>query len=168
MHINDIVSHSDFPSIIKRFEAKFIPEPNSGCWLWFGAADRKGYGRLNIAREYFKAHRLSYVFYKGALTAPLVCHHCDNPACVNPTHLFEGGHRENTQDSYNKNRRSHIIIPSGEDTKKSKLTNNDVLSIRATYGVLTQTELAEIYGVTQACIWHILHGRTWKHLLHSG
>ena len=67
-----------------EFSARFIPEPNSGCWLWMGSTDRHGYGRLNHVR----AHRISYRAFKGKIPAGMVLDHlCRVKCCVNPDHL---------------------------------------------------------------------------------
>lgn len=79
-------------SLRQIFDSKWIPEPNSGCWLWLGATDgRKGYGRVNIAKSnksHRQAHRLGYELYKCPIPDRLVLDHkCRNPSCVNPDHL---------------------------------------------------------------------------------
>jgi hypothetical protein len=77
-------------NIRTRFEDQYIPEPNSGCWLWLGGTDgRNGYGRLN-PRTWGErqAHRYSYRLHKGEIPKGLVIDHkCRNPSCVNPEHL---------------------------------------------------------------------------------
>jgi hypothetical protein len=76
-----------------RFEAKYIPEPNSGCWLWIAAIDpQNGYGRFGDWQDgrtrSFWAHRLSYELYVGPIPDGLVIDHlCRTRCCVNPDHL---------------------------------------------------------------------------------
>jgi hypothetical protein len=75
-----------------RFDAKWIPEPNSGCWLWTAAIGREGYGRLGRgtrAERTETAHRISWILANGDVPPGLaVCHRCAVPLCVNPAHLF--------------------------------------------------------------------------------
>ena len=86
---------------VTRFWAKAIPEPNSGCWLWTGARDPKGYGLcrfpLGDAVILQRAHRVVYQIERGAIPVGLeIDHLCRNPSCVNPDHLEPVTRRENT------------------------------------------------------------------------
>ena len=68
------------------FEQHYIPEPNSGCWLWLGVPDNYGYGRYG--KPSVKAHRLAWELFRGPLSSGLTIDHlCLNKACVNPDHL---------------------------------------------------------------------------------
>ena len=80
----------------ERFEAKWTPEPNTGCWLWTGATDRKGYGQFRSKGAHVKAHRWSYERLVGPIPEGLqIDHLCRVPGCVNPEHLEPVTHREN-------------------------------------------------------------------------
>ena len=71
------------------------------CWIWRGPRHRQGYGRAgrNVA------HRIAFELAHGPFDRRLkVCHHCDNPPCVNPAHLFLGTQRDNVQDMVRKGR----------------------------------------------------------------
>ncbi len=92
--------------ILKLFNEKWMPEPNSGCWLWTAYVDRDGYGNITINRKPTPAHRASWELFKGTIPKGLlVCHKCDTPACVNPDHLFLGTHKDNIRDSFAKGRK---------------------------------------------------------------
>lgn len=99
---------------INRFQSKVSKAPGQGpngdCWEWQGARV-KGYGTLRICRKdegiriNIKAHRVAYFLATGRdLGLSLGCHHCDNPPCCNPSHLFRGTHKKNTHDAIQKGR----------------------------------------------------------------
>lgn len=84
-------------SIHERFWQYVSPEPNSGCWLWDGPADRRGYGNIMVAgRKHKLAHRIGYELLVGPIPNGLVLDHlCRTPSCVNPEHLRCVTNREN-------------------------------------------------------------------------
>jgi hypothetical protein len=149
-------------TIRERFEEKYIPEPNSGCWLWTAHTIRDGYGRIYVdrSRRLVLAHRFSWELHKGTLDGGKhVLHRCDTPCCVNPDHLFLGTHAENMQDAVKKGRKN---MPKGEGHHNCKLSETEVLEIRNSSE--RNVDLAVRFGVTPGMIGHIKCGRAWKHL----
>lgn len=97
-------------SELEAFEENFIPEPNSGCWLWTGnLIKRGGYGAFNFGKKIMqRAHRVSWKLYRYDITKDQhVLHSCDNPCCVNPDHLFLGDQSLNMFDMSMKGRQAH-------------------------------------------------------------
>lgn len=93
-------------TITERFWTKVdILENASACWLWTGCTDRKGYGRFNVDQIPVPAHRIAYELSVGK-PPPGMCvlHHCDNPPCMNPAHLFIGTVADNNRDMFQKHR----------------------------------------------------------------
>lgn len=138
---------------------------SDGCWEWQGTLGHKGYGVLKYKGKMVYAHRLSYELHKGPLPDGMcACHHCDNPRCVNPDHLFAGTKAENCNDRHRKGR-----TPSGERTARAVLTAEKALEIRSLSdrGV-DRSEIARQYGVTKSAVVHIIHRRSWKNIESSG
>lgn len=160
------------PSLIARFWAKVhIPADPDSCWVWSGYCSRAGYGtlrdgsRTDKTRRLLKPHRVSWVLHNGPIPdGLLVCHHCDNPPCVNPQHLFLGTDKANIQDASRKGRLVGRI--SGEHNGRARLTARDIYAIRHSYkeGHISQGALGAIYGVSGAHIDRILHRQAWAHL----
>ena len=92
------------------FEHKWLFSKASGdpdgCWNFTGHKDRLGYGKVKFRGKRFLAHRAAYMITNGHLPEGLlVCHHCDNPSCINPQHLFLGTNYDNTMDAVRKGRK---------------------------------------------------------------
>lgn len=89
--------------LIDRFWSKI--KKTDGCWIWTGSKNGLGYGRIEHHGIKYATHRFSYQMKYGPIPNGLwVLHHCDNPPCVNPKHLFTGTPRDNTQDMISKGR----------------------------------------------------------------
>jgi hypothetical protein len=144
-----------------RFEAKYIPEPNTGCWLWTAVCTEKGYGKFRADnRKIARAHRVSYELYIGDIPKGMfVCHKCDNPGCVNPDHLFIGTAADNTNDMMKKGRG---VFLKGERHGRARFSEDDIVAIRA--DTRSQIEIAKEYGVHESTISHIKTRRTWSHV----
>ncbi len=139
------------PRVIERFW-RFVDKKPEGCWTWTGSRGKRPYGNLEIKAVPYAAHRISYVLHTGESLMSGVCvlHRCDNPACVNPEHLFLGGPRENTIDCLMKNRHG-----------TSTLTADNVREIRKLFGTTQQYKIAKRFGVSPSTISEIKHGEKW-------
>lgn len=104
----------------QRFEEKYIPEPNSGCWLWLGGV---GWTTTKMRRQLLRgvmeingrtwtAHRYSYTAHKGPIPeGMMVCHSCGVSLCVNPDHLYAGTAKQNAADMMRHGTHSSQLYP---------------------------------------------------------
>ena len=138
----------------QRFDEKYIPVTESGCWLWEANTNAKGYGRLRNDGGSTYAHRISYQLHKGDVpNGMMVLHDCDNPSCVNPEHLHLGNNSDNMVEMYQRNR-----FPN------QKLTLDKVKTIlsRLKLGV-KQKDIAKEFKVHFDTISGISTGKRWQH-----
>ena len=153
-------------------DERSVPVPESGCLLWIGSANAKGYGKFSVrgVRSPVYAHRAAFELASGSGIPNKmdVCHKCDTPACVNPAHLFLGTRRENLADMIKKGRgrasTSPNSYPRGEQAARWRrsLTASAVVEIRQS--ALSIKALAEKYGVTVQTISRAATGKGYAHI----
>ncbi len=181
------------PKYTKSPAERFWPrvQKTETCWLWTGNRPNNRYGRFNVSPvQSTGAHRFAYELTYGPIAdGMLVCHKCDNPACVRPDHLFLGTPAENSADMVSKGRqargdthmsrtrpetlkrgaqngmRMHPELVQGERNPRAILTNSQVLEIRRMYNEgQTMASISRHFGVGHHVVRHIVHRLTWKHL----
>lgn len=143
-------------SLREHFDSKVIKGP--GCWGMAGMKDKDGYSMLSYRHRQYRASVLALELDGRPVPKGMyACHHCDNPCCVNPAHLYVGTPQNNVDDKMRRGRQPH-----GADIHAAKLTDADVLAIRAGSG--TTRQIADKFGCTPSNISMIRARRTWKHL----
>lgn len=138
-------------TVEQRFWAKVnqdgpVPshKPEIGaCWIWTGAKNGKGRGKMGVNGKFVDAHKLAYLLFVGNVPdGTLVCHHCDNTSCVRDSHLFLGTAKDNSQDREAKgrgNRPTDKLSAAQVGEIKSRFQNGEKAALLAfEYGVLVR------------------------------
>lgn len=134
------------------------------CWEWLGTRDAWGRGVLSVIEDgkkrVLKAPRIAFFLEHGRWPEPNANHHCDNPACCNVRHIYEGTQAENVADQ-----RQRARTRRGTDHHRAKLTPDDVALIRQLSGSgYGQSPIAGRFGVSRETIRAVLRGKTWTHV----
>lgn len=148
---------------IKRFW--FYVKKTDSCWLWQGVK-REGYGRMRKDYKLSSAHRFSWEIHNGPIPKGIyVLHSCDNPPCVNPSHLWLGTYTDNNRDRSKKGRNNHAL---GSKCPKAKLKGKDIEKIiKLRLSGMPYQKIARKYHVDTRAIWQIFIGKTWGHIFNK-
>lgn len=147
-----------------------IPPSLNKCWLWTGSKiGQGGYGEFRFKGKKILAHRLAFLWFVGPIkNGNDICHHCDIPPCIRPSHLFCGTRSDNMRDCAKKGRlyyqQNPEAAPAGIDHPRhgAKITPDDIPKIMRLHesGYLHR-EIAAQFGVHRVTIGRLLLGRTW-------
>ena len=147
-----------------RFWSKVRKDPE-GCWEFVGLPGRRHKERDHRGSYIFegkvqKASRVSWQLEHGEIPEGMfVCHHCDNPKCVRPDHLFLGTHADNMRDMVEKGRTTRANRGAGNGM--AKLTEEQVYEIRESYKRGDCARLARKFGVSKATAYTVRSRRVW-------
>lgn len=143
------------PELARERLAGRIKVTPSGCHEFTGTRNPNGYGQLTIQRTVVRAHRVSWIANFGPIPDGLsVLHRCDNPPCINPTHLFLGTQSDNIKDAYAKGRAGLGLRPD-----EGRLSAETVAEIRALEGKRLRRLIAQDFDVSESTVSRIWAGR---------
>lgn len=156
-----------------RFWKHVLVVDGDGCWEWLASKDVGGYGAFTCEGKSWKAHRFSWVMENGPIPEGLVvCHRCDNPGCVRPSHMFIGTVADNNHDRDAKGRTARgdtcepALRPRGSRCGTAKLTEQQVVEIRRLGSArMKRQAIADMFNVSIATIERVLARTCWKHVV---
>lgn len=146
----------------ERFWSKVNVCEKIRCWEFRGSKNNGGYGNFRHQGKTMKAARVAFFLRKGYWPRN-ACHSCDNPACCNPDHIFDGSHKDNMQDMVKKGRNK---ADRGEKHGGAVLTDKAVIEIRTAYknGSVSMAALATQFGCSFSTIQRVIKRTNWTHL----
>jgi hypothetical protein len=157
-------------NFLDRFWARVDVRGPEDCWEWTGFRFHDNYGgvgyKVNGRTLTPRAHVISLFIASGQdAGGRYALHHCDNPPCCNPAHLYWGSQRQNIADMDSRGRANRPVLQ-GVQQAKAKLTDADVVAIRAAYAAsgVTQQVLAAQSGVSQFAISSVIRRAAWSHV----
>lgn len=133
---------------IDKFWKKVDKGNKDECWRWAGGTKTpKGYGMLDVNYKKIYAHRVSYMIHFGEIPEGLlVCHKCDNPGCVNPSHLWLGTHTDNLKDASVK----------GRWVKGLKCSSLDIINVFRSRKYRNKISIARSLGIPPNRVYRII------------
>lgn len=142
---------------------------SENCWEWTRGLTHNGYGVFytsSFGKKQFRAHRFCWEISFGKIPQGLlVCHTCDNPKCVRPSHLFLGTHSDNSKDMMRKGR-SRSAGLKGEKSPYHKLNDEKVRKIREMHkNGVSQADIARIFCVNKTAVNKVILRQNWSHVV---
>lgn len=152
-------------SITCRFWSKVSVSDIDDCWIWNGSLNNKGYGTFNVDGASELSNRVVWLLAFGEWPTLFALHHCDNPKCVNPNHLFLGTHIDNARDRESKGRGGGYLFR-GKLHFHAALSEVDIPIIRKLISEGVRNRLIGLqFGVTCGAIASIANHRSWNHVV---
>ena len=159
-----------------KFWKKVDIKSKDDYWEWQGPINHDGYGVFNHGKTRTRAHRKSWELTVGPIPEGMViCHKCDNPRCVNPSHLFIGTIADNNADMVSKNRQtrnqnriylfgSTFPLYKGENHPGAKLKQSDVDKMRFLHstGEYSIVSLSKMFNCGRSTAGHIVRRTRWN------
>lgn len=148
---------------LKNFWSR-VDRVDGECWEWNSGCISTGYGAFWVPPRVQLSHRISWCIHNGEIPDGLhVCHHCDNPPCANPDHLFLGTALDNSRD---KHRKGRWRAAKGAEPARARFKNRDVTRIRRLFdsGNSTIADISRMYEAPHNTIRAIALRNSWRHL----
>lgn len=153
-YVSNLPRREQLALAMERMEGRISPEPNSGCWIWTGFSNSKGYAYFYFGGKTHRVTRVVLEYKLGYMPDDMqACHKCDNTYCVNPDHLFIGTNLENQQ--YRARKFRHHF---------SQLSPDQVILIRQEPVTLSGYALARKYGISIRAAYDCRNGRSYQHV----
>lgn len=148
--------------ILAKLKANYT-ETQSGCWQYYKCNSVTGRAVIGIGSKSYYAYRVMWEIMNGPIPDGLYCcHKCDNPACINPDHIFLGDAKANYHDAINKGHAKFPVSSRGEANPNAKLSDQDIRQMVDEYRStpISQSALGHKYGIAQSTVGRILRAES--------